>query len=410
MTRSAAALAAVVLLGSAASAEPRTQLMASSTKGAPGGPLVISVWYCLPAQEGAVFHSFLQEYDQNNPYIEIQARNFPNSAAYYRELTTGAGHPSLALMETSWLPAVAQRGNLMTVEQWMPKEQFLFNWSVKGNNYLPLWNAAQVNGQLMAMPMFFTTRVLIYNPEVLQKAGVKFTPATWEQVAQAAQKVTESGSGWGFSLAAEPSPQSLARNLQVMTWQSGGELATPVGLSRSLDGATRALTFLGDLALTRKSALADPVSGDGVAMLIGTPEDYLKLRQKGVAVRTAALPGPDKKTRTTEAQIWSLGMFGVDPVQLYKVRDVAFYMLDFQQQRRWAEQTPYLAAHVKVFDNPFYRQARLADHNNLRVFVNVLNSARVVDTSGSASITLDNVGRQIPLVMKGQKTVQEALK
>lgn len=410
--KSVVTFSAVLTLTATAWAQPASQgqRLADSTRSAPQGALNISFWYSFPPAEAVVFDRLLREYDEKNPYIEIHGKNFPSSTALYRELTTTSTPPTMAMMESSWLPSVQARGHLMPLEQWMPKEQFLFNWSVKGNNYLPLWNATQVGGVQMAMPFCYTTRALIYNPDVLQGAGVKFAPATWDQVAEAAKKIKDKGTGIGFALTANPNPENLSRNLQIMCWQAGGELATASGVSPSIDGACKALAYMTDLTVTKKAAVADPIGGDSVGMMIGTPADYLALRAQGINVRTAAVPGIDKKTRTTEAQVWALGMFACDPAQLYKIRDVAFYVLDFQQQLKWAEETPYMAAHLKVFDNPFYRQARLADHNNLRVFVNVLSSARMVDTSGNATATLERLGKQLPSAIKGEKTAQEVLK
>lgn len=410
--QTAVALSAVLTLTATGWAQPSLngQRLADSTKTAAGGALNISIWYSFPPQEASVFARLLQEYDDKNPYIDIQGKNFPTSAALYSALLSTPTPPTMAMMETSWLPSVQAKGKLMPLEQWMPKEQFLFNWSVKGNNYLPLWNATQVGGVNMAMPYCYTTKALIYNPEVLQTAGVKFAPATWDQLAESAKKISDKGAGIGFALTPNASPDQLSRNLQIMCWQCGGELATATGVSPSLEGVSKAVAYLNDLTIAKKAAVADPVGGDGVGMMIGTQVDYLALRAKGVPVRTAAIPGIDKKTRTTEAQVWCLGMFSCDPAQLYKIRDVAFYVLDFQQQLKWAEETPYLAAHLKVFDNPFYRQARLPDHNNLRVFVNVLGSARMIDTSGNATATLERLGKQLPSAIKGEKSVQEVVK
>jgi hypothetical protein len=96
-------------------------------------------------------------------------------------------------------------------------------------------------------------------------------------------------------------------------------------------------------------------------MYIGNVEDYLTLRTTGVPVKTAMIPGFDKFQRISETQSWSLAMFkNVPEKELYKVQELAFFMVEFQQQLRLAEQTPYLAAHLKVFDNPFYRRERLA--------------------------------------------------
>lgn len=406
----AIALTAFATLTAGAWAQPSTPRLADATKGAPSGALNISIWYSFPPAEGALFSQILKEYDDKNPYVDIQAQNFPSSTALYRELMTTSTPPTMAMMESSWLPSVQARGRLMPVEQWMPKEQFLFNWSVKGNNYLPLWNNAQVSGVQMALPFCYTTRVLIYNPDVFQAAGVKFAPATWDQVAEAAKKITDKGAGIGFALAPSSNPEQVTRNFQILCWQAGGDLCTANGVSPSLDAAKQALAYLADLTVTKKAGVTQTVTPDSVGMMIGTPADYLLLRSKGVNVRTAAVPGIDKKTRTTEGQEWTLGMFATDPAQLYKVRDVAFYILDFQQQLRWAEETPYMAAHLKVFDNPFYRQARLPDHNNLRVFVNVLGSARMIETSGNAHAALERVGKQLPAAITGEKSPQEVLK
>ncbi len=144
-------------------------------------------------------------------------------------------------------------------------------------------------------------------------------------------------------------------------------------------------------------------------MFPGTVADFLALHAQGLPVKAASLPGPDKSSRITEAQVWALGMFDVPPTQLYKVQEFAFWLTDFPQQRRWAEETPYLAAHVKVFDNPFYRRKRAEVHSSLRVFLSVLNRSRPLNTTEKAISVLDNVGKQIPSVLKGEKTPAEIL-
>jgi ABC-type glycerol-3-phosphate transport system substrate-binding protein len=145
-------------------------------------------------------------------------------------------------------------------------------------------------------------------------------------------------------------------------------------------------------------------------MYIGSVEDYLQLRTSGLPVKTALIPGFDKAQRITETQGWALTLYkSVPEKELYKVQELAFYLLDFPQQRRWAEQTPYLAAHLKVFDNPFYRRERLADHSNLRVFLNSVGKSKIVDTSGRLPERYTSVGRMLGAVLRGEKTPQDLI-
>ena len=128
-------------------------------------------------------------------------------------------------------------------------------------------------------------------------------------------------------------------------------------------------------------------------------------------MKTALIPGFAKFTRTTETQGWALAMFkNVPEKELYKVQELGFFLTDFQQQLRFAEQTPYLAAHLKVFDNPFYRRERLADHSNLRVFLNSIGKSRMVDTSGSQSERYTSVGKTLGSVLRGEKTSLDLVK
>lgn len=406
--RSLIVAALVLWVSVMAGAEP-----APSTSGASsrvGSKFPITLWYSLPAEHARVLESFVGEYRSSHDYLEITTKNFSTPEQLYRALTGGQERPTLALMEASWLPHVNAGGKLMSVEDWMPREQFLFSWSVKHDVYKPLFDASSIGEKLMARPFCFTTRALIYNTDLFKSAGVAAPPGTWEQVVEASTKIAKSAQGViGFALADHASPMGMARNLQVFTWQAGGELVTSSGRSAGMAGLEKALGFL------KSAASAGPVPdanfvAEQVGMYPGTVEDYLRLRQRGLPVKTAGLPGPDAQNRTTEVQLWSLGMFDIFPQdQLYKVQEMAFWLLDFAQQRRWAEQTPYLAAHVKVFDNPFYRRERLADHAALRVFLNVLGRSRVVDTAGQAHATLESFGKEIPALLRGDKTVGDVV-
>lgn len=375
--------------------------------------LPVQIYLSLPARSAQVLDSFIQEFAQTHAYLDIQVKNFATPQELYKSLSDpNRPAPTMALVENSWLPTLVQsQPALYPVETWMPKEQFGMSWAIKNNAQNALWEASQVNGNLYALPMFFTTKALIYNSDVLLKSGIKQVPTTWDQVLLAAKKISDpKASQQQVTLSLGDSPANIARNFQLLVWQNGGD-----GLNSTMSASNPvAVQTTVDYFKKLTPGLA-PVDGQPamlpVGMYIGNVEDYLNLRSTGLPVKTAVIPGFDKFSRITETQGWALALFkNVPERELYKVQELAFFITDFQQQLRFAEQTPYLAAHLKVFDNPFYRRERLADHSNLRVFLNSIGKSRIVDTSGSQPERYDSAGKSLGSVLRGEKTSQDLLK
>jgi ABC-type glycerol-3-phosphate transport system substrate-binding protein len=407
LRRYALKLLGISLLAGAVGADPTP----SKAREALSAKLPVTIYYSLPHNSAKVMDGFIQEFAQTHTYLDIQVKNFARPEELYQEICHGHA-PTMAIVENSWLPHIASsQSNLYPVETWMPKEQFGFSWAIKNNAYVPLWDASHVNGTLYALPYFFTTKALIYNSDILLKAGIKQVPTTWDQVLAAAKKISDpksGGFGAGLSLGSPDNPGSLARNFQLMVWQSGGDLANASSASNT-PAVTNVVDYLKKVAPGLAPMEGTP-SQPPAGMYIGSVEDYLQLRTSGLPVKTALIPGFDKAQRITETQGWALTLYkSVPEKELYKVQELAFYLLDFPQQRRWAEQTPYLAAHLKVFDNPFYRRERLADHSNLRVFLNSVGKSKIVDTSGRLPERYTSVGRMLGAVLRGEKTPQDLI-
>lgn len=392
----------LIAMGVQAQPKPREAL---NTK------LPVQIYLSLPQRSAQVLDSFIQEFAQTHTYLDIQVKNFATPQELYKSLSDpNRPAPTMALVENSWLPGLVQsQPALYPVETWMPKEQFGMSWAIKNNAQNSLWEASQVNGNLYALPMFFSTKALIYNSDVLLKAGIKQVPTTWDQVLLAAKKISDpKASQQQVTLSLGDSPTNIARNFQLLVWQNGGD-----GLNSSVSANNPvAVQTTIDYFKKLTPGLA-PVDGQPamlpVGMYIGNVEDYLNLRTTGLPVKTAMIPGFDKFSRITETQGWALALFkNVPERELYKVQELAFFITDFQQQLRFAEQTPYLAAHLKVFDNPFYRRERLADHSNLRVFLNSIGKSRIVDTTQMDRY--DSAGKSLGSVLRGEKTSQDLLK
>lgn len=379
----AATAMATLLLNSAAAAEP----------------FPIPLWYSLDAQTAQYLESMIAEFEASHQHLDIQPRNFATSEELYQALENDSP-PVFAIVEGEDLPRLDRTTTMTTVEEWMPREQFLFSWSVKHDVYGALFNGSSVDGRLMARPLFFTTTALIYDLDLLQSKEIKAPPTTWAELDIAAEKLRDVEKNiWGFAFQDET---DVAEGLSLMYMQStalqasGGEEATKTVLQLGQDLA---------------DCVGFPEDKGYAAMQTGSVGDYLRLKKEGYPVRTAGVPGPDAQHRRTDFQVWSLGMFPVESQDLYKAQEFAFWLTDFNQQRMWGENTDYLAAHVKVFDNPFYRQARSEEHKDLRVFVNLLARADMVSPESPFEpgklATLINV---FPKLAKGEMDLASAMK
>lgn len=348
--------AAALVLTSNSAAEPSSKR--SQSRGFP-----VPFWYSLDKGSAQKLESMIEEFEASRPHLDIIPRNFSSSEEMYRLMEQGE-KPVFAVIEGNQLERLDASTELTEVETWMPREDFLFSWSVKHDTYAPLFLGCSVGDRLMARPFYFSTTALIYNPEILETVGVKAAPQTWAEVDQISEKIrSKDPSAWGFGFR---TTQELNDTVTLMLMQQE-RLEPESSLVKVVERGQ---------ALAQNVGMPEEVrSSSQLAMRAGTVTDYLEMRREGLPVRVAGVPGPDANHRRTDFKVWGLGMFPVDSSDLYKAQEFAFWLMDFPQQRVWAENTPYLSAHVKVFDNPFYRQSRAEEHSNLRVFINLLSRA-----------------------------------
>ena len=55
------------------------------------------------------------------------------------------------------------------------------------------WTTVQYNGKYYGMPWILDTKYLFYNKEILEKAGIKEPPKTWDELAQDAKAIKDKG-------------------------------------------------------------------------------------------------------------------------------------------------------------------------------------------------------------------------
>ncbi|GAA4896691.1 ABC transporter substrate-binding protein [Streptomyces coeruleoprunus] len=165
------------------------------------------------------------------------------------------------------------------------------------------------DGKVYAAPIYQTVTSTLYNKKLLDKAGIKEPPATWDAIRSAAPKLKQAGAATlDYSASNEA---SLNMSFYPLLWQAGGRVFDESGEKTAFNGpeGVKALTFLVDLykrgavprsAMTNANLFTDQALGNQeVAMgYTNTPADAVlaeKAWGKGNVIVGPALSGPGKQ-------------------------------------------------------------------------------------------------------------------
>ncbi len=146
--------------------------------------------------EAPAFKKLVADFEAKYPKIKVEYVNVPFDQAQQKFKTaasTGKGAPDVLRSDVGWTPGFAQLGYLkdLTGTPALDKsEDFLEG---------PLKNAAY-QGKTYGVPQVTDTLGLLYNKELLAKAGVEKPPATWQEVKDAAAKIKDKTGAAGIGL------------------------------------------------------------------------------------------------------------------------------------------------------------------------------------------------------------------
>lgn len=136
-------------------------------------------------------------FTQKNPNIEVKVERVTFREVFQQNQTrlgSGSDSPDVVSVDAPLVSSYGSRGWLTPMDDAFTKDELadLVPALVKSGTY---------DGKLVAPPVWNSTQLLFYNADLLEKAGVTPPGAderwTWDQVAEAAQKLTH-GDVYGF--------------------------------------------------------------------------------------------------------------------------------------------------------------------------------------------------------------------
>ena len=141
----------------------------------------------------AYFEELIEDFEGSHPGTTVKWLDVPWSAMESKILTAvSAGTaPDVVNLNPTFASKLAERNAWLELGSRLDaptQESYLDN----------IWQAAKLEGESFSLPWYLTTRLTIFNKELLSEAGIEQPPTTYEELATVAASVREKTGKYAF--------------------------------------------------------------------------------------------------------------------------------------------------------------------------------------------------------------------
>ncbi|MDB9539585.1 sugar ABC transporter substrate-binding protein [Anabaenopsis tanganyikae CS-531] len=167
---------------------------ANNTVSPAGTQATVEFWTMqLQPQFTDYFQGLIANFETENPGIKVNWVDVPWAAMENKILTSVSANtpPDVVNLNPVFASQLAGRNAWLDLD---PKIS-----DPERSSYLPnIWKASTLNGKSFGIPWYLTTRLNIYNTDLLQQAGINKVPSTYAELADVAQKIKDQTGKYAF--------------------------------------------------------------------------------------------------------------------------------------------------------------------------------------------------------------------
>ncbi|MEV6104986.1 extracellular solute-binding protein [Streptomyces sp. NPDC051940] len=219
------------------------------------GPVTITWWDTSNAtNEAPTYKALIEEFQTANPNIKVKYVNVPFDQAQDKFQTAAGskGAPDVLRAEVGWTPGFAKSQFLAPLDGTAALD--------KQDDITPsLLKQAQYEGKTYGAPIVTDTLGLMWNKELLKKAGHDAPPTTWDELKQVAKDVKSKAGVDGFWL------NNATYYELPFLYGEGTDM---------VDAAGKKITINSPEAVKGVDVSKDILASDGVAKLDVTADAY----------------------------------------------------------------------------------------------------------------------------------------
>lgn len=227
-----------------------------------GAQVEITYWQYEYATRVDAMEQLIERFEAENPDIDVTMETFPYDG--YPEqvaasLPAGQGADVVQLFY-GWLPTWENAGYLE------PLPEAYFDTAELDEAFIPMVQAAKIDGQYYGLPTAVRSLALFYNADMMAEAGYDEPPATWEEFIEIAQAMTvKRGPRFeriGFGVSPAGQDHNLIR--EVLVRQFGGQPYSDDGTEVAYDSeeGLAAFDFYTDFVTEHEIGVIEFVPGN----------------------------------------------------------------------------------------------------------------------------------------------------
>jgi putative chitobiose transport system substrate-binding protein len=363
------------------------------------------------------FNQMIAKFEQENPGIKVRWVDVPWTAMESKILTAVSAKtaPDVVNLNPDFASRLAGRNAWLELDEKISAEV--------RQTYLPnIWQASTLNNKSFGIPWYLTTRVAIYNTELLKKAGVDKPPATYDELATVAKQVREKTGKYAFFVTFVP--EDSTEVLQSFV-QMGVALVDAQGKAAFNTAEGKAVFqywvdfykngLLPKEALTQGHRRAIELYQAGETAILASGPEFLKTIETNapqIAKISAAAPQISGKTGKKGVAVMNL-VIPRETDQPEAALKFAEYVTNDQNQLAFAKAANVLPSTVKALAD--YKQlvsgANASPVEQARaVSAGELKSAQVlIPVMSDVKILQKAIYENLQAAMLDQKTVDQAI-
>lgn len=361
------------------------------------------------------FQGRIAEFEAQNPGVKVRWVDVPWAGMESKILTAVAGKtvPDVVNLNPGFASQLAARGAWLELNDKVPTNV--------QQQYLPkIWQASVLDGRSFGVPWYLTTRIAIYNSDLLKQAGVAKPPSTFQELIKTAQVVKEKTGKYAFfaTLVPEDSGEVLEMFVQegvtLVDGQGKAAFNTPKG--KAMFQAWVDLYKKGWLpkeALTEGHRYAiDLYQRGDSAILQSSPEFLRGIGANAPAVAKVSLPAPQITGESGKRNVAVMNLVvpkGSD--QPENALKFALFLANEQNQLSFAKAANVLPSVSKALQDPHFSKPGPEPVDQARVIsAQQLKDAQVlIPTMKNGKLLQKVIYENIQAAMLDKKTVDQAI-
>jgi multiple sugar transport system substrate-binding protein len=360
------------------------------------------------AETGPIFEAMAEEFEKNNPDIEVQIEvvNWDNLEQKLTTDVAGGTAPDISIIGTRWLAGYVKEGIAEPLDQFMTPE-------FKAKFIETFMSPSVFDGEVYGLPVAASARAMYYNKAMFEQAGIAGPPATWDALKEAAAKISALGDDtYGFGIQGKEIETDAYWYYAL--WTHGGELLadgkSEIASEAGVNAANLYKSMI-DEGLTQpgvtgysREGLQDLFKQGRLGILLTGPWLRGQMAAEAPDVDYGIAPIPEGTTKATYGVTDSIILFSSS-----QVKDDAWKFLEEAAftdhwRREFTLKEGFLPVFKSVAEDPHF-----ADDPQLAAFTSMLPYAKFAPIIPNWEEMADATTRALQQVYLGEAPPEQAL-